>query len=108
MQAAGTVSDSAAIRDALETIAVEGIIGPIEFDENNQAHPPVYITQWCEDGSRSILYPEETRRGVRAPADSARGRRPVAPDGARDRRRPDRPTHRRQSPRPGSGNGPGP
>lgn len=66
MKAAGTVSDGAAIRDALETIAVEGIIGPIEFDENNQAHPPVYITQWCEDGSRSILYPEDLAAGCGA------------------------------------------
>lgn len=63
MKAAGSVSDSAAIRDALETISVDGVIGTIEFDENNQAQPPVYITQWCDDGSRRILYPEDLAAG---------------------------------------------
>jgi len=59
MQAAGTVSDSAAIRDALAAISWDGVIGPIRFNENNQAEPPVYITQWCDDGTRRILFPDE-------------------------------------------------
>ena len=59
MQAAGTVSDSAAIRDALAEISWDGVIGPIMFNENNQAEPPVYITQWCDDGTRRILFPHE-------------------------------------------------
>ena len=58
MKAAGTTSDGAAIRDALAEISFEGVIGPIDFDEKGQAQPPVYITEWCEDGTRKIIFPE--------------------------------------------------
>ncbi len=58
MAKAGTVSDGKAIRDALAGIAVDGVIGPIRFDAKGQASPPVYITQWCDDGRRRVVYPE--------------------------------------------------
>ncbi len=59
MKAAGTTTDGAAIRDALAEISVDGVIGTISFDEKGQASPPVYITEWCEDGSRKIIAPED-------------------------------------------------
>jgi branched-chain amino acid transport system substrate-binding protein len=59
MAKAGTVSDGKAIRDALAGIAVDGVIGPIRFDAKGQAAPPVYITQWCDDGRRRVVYPEQ-------------------------------------------------
>lgn len=59
MKAAGTTTDGSAIRDALAEISFDGVIGPIAFDENGQASPPVYITEWCEDGSRKVIYPED-------------------------------------------------
>lgn len=59
MAKAGTVSDGKAIREALATISTEGVIGPIKFDANGQASPPVYITQWCDDGTRKVVLPEE-------------------------------------------------
>lgn len=59
MAKAGTVSDGKAIRDALAAISVEGVIGPIKFDAKGQASPPVYITQWCDDGRRKVVFPDE-------------------------------------------------
>jgi branched-chain amino acid transport system substrate-binding protein len=58
MQKAGSVSDRKAIRDALAAIDHQGVIGHIKFDAQRQALPPVYVTQWCSDGRRRILYPE--------------------------------------------------
>lgn len=58
MQKAGTTTDGRRIRDALAAIEHRGVIGPIKFDAKGQAHPPVYVTQWCANGSRRILYPE--------------------------------------------------
>lgn len=58
MQKAGTTTDGRKIREALAAIEHEGVIGKIKFDAKGQAHPPVYVTQWCANGSRRILYPE--------------------------------------------------
>jgi branched-chain amino acid transport system substrate-binding protein len=58
MAKAGTVSDGKAIRAALAGLAVDGVIGPIRFDTKGQASPPVYITQWCDDGRRRVVHPE--------------------------------------------------
>jgi branched-chain amino acid transport system substrate-binding protein len=58
MAKAGTVTDGKAIRDALAALSTEGVIGPIKFDAKNQASPPVYITQWCENGTRSVVFPQ--------------------------------------------------
>jgi branched-chain amino acid transport system substrate-binding protein len=63
MQAGGTVTDGAKIRDALAKIEYQGVIGTIRFDAQNQASPPVYITQWCQDGTRRISYPAEMASG---------------------------------------------
>lgn len=59
MAAAGTARDGAKIRDALARTDYEGVIGRIRFDGNNQASPPVYITEWCADGTRKINFPAE-------------------------------------------------
>lgn len=61
MQKAGTVSDGKALREALAGIEHDGVIGRIKFDAKGQAHPPVYVTQWCPDGKRRILYPENLK-----------------------------------------------
>lgn len=61
MQAAGTVTDGAAIRKALSAQSYDGVIGHIQFDGNNQAHPPVYVTQWCKDGTRKIDFPTDMK-----------------------------------------------
>ena len=61
MQAAGSVTDGKAIREALTKLDYQGVIGPIKFDRKGQAGPPVYVTQWCSNGSRRILYPESAR-----------------------------------------------
>lgn len=61
MQRAGTVTDGAKIRDALAAIEYTGVIGRIKFDAKGQASPPVYVTQWCANGSRRILYPESLK-----------------------------------------------
>ncbi len=58
MQKAGTATDGRKIREALAAIEHDGVIGKIKFDAKGQAHPPVYVTQWCTNGSRRILYPE--------------------------------------------------
>jgi len=61
MQAAGTVTDGAAIQKALAGITYNGVIGRIKFDGDRQAHPPVYITQWCKDGTRKIDFPPDLK-----------------------------------------------
>lgn len=61
MQKAGTVSDGKKLRDALADLEHDGVIGRIRFDEKGQAHPPVYVTQWCANGQRRILYPESLK-----------------------------------------------
>ncbi|MEO7242383.1 MAG: ABC transporter substrate-binding protein [Variovorax sp.] len=66
MQAAGSVSDGKAIRDALSKIDTQGVIGPIKFDAKGQANPNVYVTQWCADGTRRILYPDSAKAGCGA------------------------------------------
>jgi branched-chain amino acid transport system substrate-binding protein len=63
MKAAGTTTDGAAIRDALAKLKLDGVIGPISFDDKGQASPPVYITEWCEDGSRKIIVPVDMAAG---------------------------------------------
>lgn len=60
LQKAGKV-DGRALRDALAAIEYDGVIGRIKFDAKGQAHPPVYVTQWCPDGKRRILYPENLK-----------------------------------------------
>lgn len=61
MQKAGTVSDGKALREALAGLEYDGVIGRIQFDAKGQAHPPVYVTQWCSNGKRRILYPESLK-----------------------------------------------
>jgi branched-chain amino acid transport system substrate-binding protein len=63
MKRAGTVTNGSAIRDALAKTSYDGVIGKIEFDSKGQASPPVYITQWCKDGTRRILYPASAAAG---------------------------------------------
>lgn len=60
LQKAGKV-DGRALRDALAAIEYDGVIGRIKFDAKGQAHPPVYVTQWCADGRRRILYPDDLK-----------------------------------------------
>lgn len=54
------------IRDALARIEHQGVTGLIKFDAEGQASPPVYVTEWCADGKRSILYPTELAAGCGA------------------------------------------
>jgi branched-chain amino acid transport system substrate-binding protein len=61
MQTAGTATDGAAVQKALSAISYDGVIGHIQFDKDNQAQPPVYITQWCKDGTRKIDLPAELK-----------------------------------------------
>lgn len=61
MKRAGTVKDGAKIRDALAKTSYQGVIGKIEFNKFGQASPPVYITQWCKDGTRRILAPADAK-----------------------------------------------
>lgn len=61
MQAAGTATDGVAIQKALSQISYDGVIGHIQFDNENQAHPPVYISQWCKDGTRKIDFPADLK-----------------------------------------------
>jgi ABC-type branched-chain amino acid transport systems, periplasmic component len=60
MQKAGKL-EGRAIREALAGLQYDGVIGRIKFDAKGQAHPPVYVTQWCADGKRRILYPENLK-----------------------------------------------
>jgi len=66
MKIANTVSDGAKIRDALAKLTHDGVIGKIKFDAEGQANPPVYVTQWCDDGKRRILYPADMAAGCGA------------------------------------------
>ena len=66
MQQAKTVSDGRKIRDALAHLTYDGVIGRISFDAGGQADPPVYVTQWCDDGRRRILYPADMAAGCGA------------------------------------------
>jgi branched-chain amino acid transport system substrate-binding protein len=61
MKRAGSVSERKKIRDALAAIRHEGVIGTIQFDKSGQATPPVYVTQWCSDGRRRVIYPESVK-----------------------------------------------
>jgi branched-chain amino acid transport system substrate-binding protein len=61
MAKAGTVTDGKKIRDALAAISMDGVIGHIQFDSKGQASPPVYITQWCDNGTRKVVYPESSK-----------------------------------------------
>jgi hypothetical protein len=45
------------------TTAYDGVIGPIRFDAHGQATPPVYVTQWCDDGTRRIVFPAALASG---------------------------------------------
>lgn len=54
------------IRDALARIEHQGVTGTLRFDAQGQADPPVYVTEWCPDGRRSILYPAEMAAGCGA------------------------------------------
>jgi branched-chain amino acid transport system substrate-binding protein len=65
LQKAGRV-DGRALRDALAGMEYDGVIGHLKFDAKGQAHPPVYVTQWCADGKRRILYPEDLKAGCGA------------------------------------------
>jgi branched-chain amino acid transport system substrate-binding protein len=59
MKKAGKVKGGAAIRDALSTISFDGVIGNIKFDSKGQASPPVYVTEWCADGKRKVIFPKD-------------------------------------------------
>jgi len=48
-----------ATRDALAATSYDGVIGHIAFDAKGQAAPPVYVTQWCDNGTRKIVHPAE-------------------------------------------------
>lgn len=61
MKAAGSVNGGKALRDALAKVKHAGVTGTIEFDANGQANPDVYVTQWCADGRRRILYPDSAK-----------------------------------------------
>ena len=65
IRAAGS-TEGKRIRDALARIEYDGVTGKIRFDAEGQAHPPVYVTEWCPDGRRSILYPAESAAGCGA------------------------------------------
>jgi branched-chain amino acid transport system substrate-binding protein len=59
LEKANTVSDGKAIRDAIAATSTEGVIGAIKFDATGQASPPIYVTQWCDDGTRKVVLPEQ-------------------------------------------------
>jgi branched-chain amino acid transport system substrate-binding protein len=59
LEKAGSISDGKAIRDAVAATSTEGVIGAIKFDANGQASPPIYITQWCDNGTRKVVLPEQ-------------------------------------------------
>jgi branched-chain amino acid transport system substrate-binding protein len=65
MRAAGSV-EGRRVRDALARLTHEGVTGTLRFDEQGQANPPVYVTEWCPDGKRSILYPVSMAAGCGA------------------------------------------
>jgi branched-chain amino acid transport system substrate-binding protein len=51
--------DGKRVRDALASLTHEGVTGTLRFDAQGQANPPVYVTEWCADGRRSILFPPD-------------------------------------------------
>ncbi len=57
MRRAGSVADAEAIRDALAKTRLNGVTGPIRFDETGQSAPTVYVTGQCEKSGRRILAP---------------------------------------------------
>jgi branched-chain amino acid transport system substrate-binding protein len=59
MRDAGTTTDTTAIRDQLSREKYDGVIGTIQFDVHGQAHPPVYMTEWCDNGTRKIIAPPD-------------------------------------------------
>lgn len=61
LQKAGTVTDGKKLRETLARMEHIGVIGRIKFDQKGQAQPPVYVTQWCANGTRRILYPENLK-----------------------------------------------
>lgn len=63
MKSGGTVADRSRIREELAKIDYTGVMGKIRFDKNGQASPPVYITEWCADGTRKILAPKDAVAG---------------------------------------------
>lgn len=63
---AARATDGRRVRDALAAIDHQGVTGRIRFDAEGQAHPPVYVTEWCADGRRSILYPTDLAAGCGA------------------------------------------
>jgi branched-chain amino acid transport system substrate-binding protein len=65
IRAANAVT-GARIRDALARIEYQGVTGTLKFDAQGQASPPVYVTEWCADGRRSILYPPQLAAGCGA------------------------------------------
>lgn len=66
ISAADSATSGARIRDALARIEHEGVTGRLRFDAEGQANPPVYVTEWCPDGRRSILYPTDMAAGCGA------------------------------------------
>jgi len=63
---AANATSGARIRDALARIEHQGVTGTLKFDAQGQASPPVYVTEWCADGRRSILYPPALAAGCGA------------------------------------------
>ncbi len=63
---AANSTSGARIRDALARIEHRGVTGMLKFDAQGQASPPVYVTEWCADGRRSILYPAALAAGCGA------------------------------------------
>ncbi len=63
---AANSTSGARIRDALARIEHRGVTGTLKFDAQGQASPPVYVTEWCADGRRSILYPASLAAGCGA------------------------------------------
>ncbi len=55
---AGVLGNGEAVRKALAATRYDGVIGEIRFDAKGQANPPSYVTQWCDDGTRKIVFPE--------------------------------------------------
>jgi len=59
LRGAGSATDARRVREALSRTDHQGVTGRIRFDADGQASPPVYVTQWCPDGRRRILFPAE-------------------------------------------------
>jgi len=63
MKRAGTITDRARIRAEIAKTDHLGVSGRITFRPDGQADTPVYVTEWCADGTRKIVYPEEAVAG---------------------------------------------